>query len=558
MTTRTIGTTLTAVILAVVSLAAAEPAPAPVAGSVRDVVYFGPGGPYRVRLHVAIDGKPVDAGWAAAVDALFAFCDRNGDGVLDQAERALLAPPALRRGRDIMLGIDQEGMTTSPIQLTFPKRDENVTRAAFAEAIRTAGAGAIDLSGVTGPTDSAALSAALFRHLDADKDGKISPGELKTARERLAILDVNEDEILSGPELLGRAVSTAAVRTPVALGMRATPEAGSASPDILFLPADDDRAVKYLLTTRGSARATALTRAEFGADAATFAALDKDGNGRLDTAELAEWLRQSPAAELALSFSPPDQAARWSAPSPGTRGAQITTKPDGPVVAAWPGTFFRFERPRDDRPSLRAAWDEQANGLRKRLKDLAKDGGPVARKAIESDPLALALFDFADRNADGKLDPAKEAEAALKLLAPLVGCRVNVRFVDEGNGLFELLDKDGDGRLTPRELVEAAAVLKSYADRDGNISPASLPRRVIVRAEVESITLVVPLRTPRVTDMASRPARASGPEWFEKMDRNGDGDVSLREFLGPIALFRKLDRDGDELLSPEEAKDLDR
>jgi hypothetical protein len=38
------------------------------------------------------------------------------------------------------------------------------------------------------------------------------------------------------------------------------------------------------------------------------------------------------------------------------------------------------------------------------------------------------------------------------------------------------------------------------------------------------------------------------------MDRNGDGDVSLREFLGPLELFRKLDRDGDGLISPDEAR----
>ena len=38
------------------------------------------------------------------------------------------------------------------------------------------------------------------------------------------------------------------------------------------------------------------------------------------------------------------------------------------------------------------------------------------------------------------------------------------------------------------------------------------------------------------------------------MDRNGDGDVSRREFLGTDEEFRRLDRDGDGLISAEEAE----
>jgi hypothetical protein len=37
------------------------------------------------------------------------------------------------------------------------------------------------------------------------------------------------------------------------------------------------------------------------------------------------------------------------------------------------------------------------------------------------------------------------------------------------------------------------------------------------------------------------------------MDRNGDGDVSRREFLGPPDAFLKLDRDGDGVISRDEA-----
>ena len=53
---------------------------------------------------------------------------------------------------------------------------------------------------------------------------------------------------------------------------------------------------------------------------------------------------------------------------------------------------------------------------------------------------------------------------------------------------------------------------------------------------------------------ASREAGQSvGPVWFQKMDRNHDGDVSRREFLGPRDVFDRLDRDTDGLIDADEA-----
>jgi hypothetical protein len=41
------------------------------------------------------------------------------------------------------------------------------------------------------------------------------------------------------------------------------------------------------------------------------------------------------------------------------------------------------------------------------------------------------------------------------------------------------------------------------------------------------------------------------------MDRNHDGDVSRREFLGTDEEFRKIDADGDGLISLDEAERYD-
>ena len=41
------------------------------------------------------------------------------------------------------------------------------------------------------------------------------------------------------------------------------------------------------------------------------------------------------------------------------------------------------------------------------------------------------------------------------------------------------------------------------------------------------------------------------------MDRNGDGDLSRREFLGGRADFDQIDADGDGLISADEATSYD-
>jgi len=59
----------------------------------------------------------------------------------------------------------------------------------------------------------------------------------------------------------------------------------------------------------------------------------------------------------------------------------------------------------------------------------------------------------------------------------------------------------------------------------------------------------------RATNNTKSPAKT--PVWFTKMDRNHDGDLSQREFIGSEEDFRKLDADGDGLISAEEARQFE-
>ena len=63
---------------------------------------------------------------------------------------------------------------------------------------------------------------------------------------------------------------------------------------------------------------------------------------------------------------------------------------------------------------------------------------------------------------------------------------------------------------------------------------------------------VIALRN-RGQNPGPRLGSAKGLRWFRSMDRNGDGDVTKKEFLGTAEQFKKIDADKDGLIDPAEA-----
>src|SRR5205823_501092 len=110
-----------------------------------------------------------------------------------------------------------------------------------------------------------------------------------------------------------------------------------------------------------------------------------------------------------------------------------------------------------------------------------------------------------------------------------------------------------------REMRQAAKLLLQLdRDGDGCLALNEIPRRYQLGAQRgpvggDNLGGVFAISTGGFMGSAPQPQRKEGPLWFRKMDRNRDGDVSRREFLGTDEQFRQIDKDGDGLISAREA-----
>jgi Ca2+-binding EF-hand superfamily protein len=182
----------------------------------------------------------------------------------------------------------------------------------------------------------------------------------------------------------------------------------------------------------------------------------------------------------------------------------------------------------------------------------------ATRALFEDDPttqVLAGLFDAADRDGDGKL-ARTGLEAFFDLVELGLACRVIVTVTDRGRNLFDLFDTNSDGRLDLGELTAAAKNLPGELARDKPLernAVAASYHLTVNRGPVGEAFGPVPFgAAAKPKPPAPPPAR--GPKWFAAMDKNGDGFVSQREFVGTPELFAKLDKNGDGRISVEEAE----
>jgi hypothetical protein len=263
--------------------------------------------------------------------------------------------------------------------------------------------------------------------------------------------------------------------------------------------------------------------------------------------------------DVALSPAPSGRSTvRAGAAGSGAAGAQVRQLADGDVEFAV--KHVRLDIHVEDGNSVA---EEARRIVTQRFKaaDANKDGYVEGkeRAAIDGPQSPLAsLWELIDRDGDGKVYLKELVEFADRQ-SDAARRRLVVTTADQGRAIFGILDLDKDRRLGAREVLRTVdRVLSWDGDRDGRVTPDEIPYHfqvAVARGGLPGLAgpgaVILGPRTMAVSDPSGT---AVGPDWFRKMDRNHDGDISRREFLGPREQFDRLDRDKDGLIDPDEAR----
>jgi Ca2+-binding EF-hand superfamily protein len=530
----------------------ADEVPATPVDDVQDVLLLIRPRPTLVRLHVRIGDQPLHAAWRDAVARLHRHLDKDGDGVVKREDFGGVPWVSLAR----VFGNRQ---TPAGAELTlagFGKKlfDGIVTVEELAVMVRSVQP---PLSLEERPA-TASEQDATFARLDADGDGVLSHAELERTSESLRKFDQNDDDVVSRAELMpfqNPAIPVAALRT------RNEP----ASNVVLVRPNESRLQLAQEVVDRldkGGPRGTGvedqrLSQSESRLERGTFAALDVNDDESIDSDELMRFLdRLEPDIELIVRLGPPvlnHYAVELVGPAvegqTGSPGAHVLRTGDKLLTIALENLEIdvQTEPIQEDFRVARVLAQAALRGLDR------DDNKSLSLAEVQAQEPFRSLFGLIDRNADGEI-AWEEIELGLRLLEELSHGQVKLGVNDRGMMLFGNIDTDNDDRLSIRELRTAGWRLESCDHNgDGRLSDNEIPHRFawVFSQRLLPVGLVAPRTNTVVT--TSR-ANRSGTTWFEKMDRNRDGDLSPREFLGPRSAFDRLDADGDGLIDAREAK----
>lgn len=496
--------------------------------SIRDVFLLLDRGLIHMRLRITIAGKSPQAMRRDYLSRLFRQLDVDKDGKLTRAEFERSPLNTSRRGAKAR---------------RLPPREaaEKVPESKLAEALeRVAGQTLVFRQDDSNrKTDDQ-----VFEILDADRNGALSEDEISQATTLLLTKDQDDDDCVTLDEfkppepamMAGTALTPGRERSLAAVSNLLVDGAGRLFAPRLVRRYDRDRDGK-------------LSLVESGLSPQRFHALDADGDSKLSAEELAELRRQPPDIEAALELEP---SSGQSAP------VQVSAGPEGLAVRP---DFASFSFADTVLELAVRTFDPQAAAIadaRQQFNRLDGDqNGYLDRDELKQNVrFQRGLFESIDSDGDDKIF-WPEMERYIVSRAEVAATRCDIVLHDLGHGFFEALDLNHDGRLGLREIRVAAATLQKLRKPDHDLlRPNDPPRRLHLEVIRGSFQLFGTGGTGESTvpRVAPQPRSPVGPIWFQRMDRNLDGDLTWKEFLGPRHVFEELDTDRDGLIDPKEAE----
>ena len=445
--------------------------------------------PVLVGTEIIIDNQPIAAWWDQYFAQLFAILDHNNDGVLNRAEAARLPQPTSLLAE---FRGDFDNVTADFAPLAEVDRlptDGRISRDELAQYLRRAGVGAGEVRVVQSEQGLDVASARRLFDLLASSQGTWNGTSLADAYPRLRRFDVNDDQRLSFAELR--------------------------------LLAGQDRSSTREMTPIGP-----FTKSEAGAPPSIKLNIHLG--------------RSRPASDgFDLSHSSALAGELWPQRVPGEFSDSLTCR----VGTVRLGLHVVRGCGAQDFDSSRQSLFQQFE-----TDDLDQNqilDEHEVQRSTSSNYFSM-LMAVADRNTDRRLT-TQELNRYLDLQASAATHCVVVTIADFGSSLTAVLDADGDAALSLRKLKHGWSQVAAW-DRDGDqtLSWDEVPHEYQLtwsEGRPQAPAAIVPL--PKKTSAA--------PLWFLRMDGNGDGDLSRREFLGTLPEFRRWDADGDGLVSPAEA-----
>ncbi len=517
---------MTFILLARVSIAA-EP-------TRQSVFYIDDERVLTISVELEVNSQPLGNSWQESLGAFVESIDADGDGRLSVAEAARSPTIGeLRRMQGLPPQPTRASSRFAPRASVDPTKD-------LARWLERSGFGPFAVSSNTAQQNNATAGFSLFDKLDGNGDGKLSAAELTQGIAFVHKFDIDDDESLSLVELRPFApppTMTAGRPNAVANGGAVLMTARTSTErralgDALFRRFDK-------VSENGTRRADGkLGRQEIPLPPSVFDQHDIDRNDQLDFEELGQLARKPhPTVTLKVDV--------------GAESPSIELESIAGVAL----------RPNEDDAS-RATLVIGELALDLVMQELS---GKVDAKRIENEfasadtdnnayitstecdqaPRLAGLYRLMDANGDGMafLD---EFKSFASVRHTFLESTLVMSASRAGRNLFEIADQDNNGRLAFTELRQLREQINSWdSNGDQLVDQSELPSNY-------QLAIGPPL-SAGASSNAIQSASGKRPLWHERMDRNQDGVVTLREFAGPVDRFRALDTDKDRRLTAIEA-----